>query len=553
MSVGCRDCGWVLLLSAGATLLNALKPLQIDDTAYYYFAAQVAQHPLDPYGFEIFWYDMPEPAIGVLAPPVLPYWWSLAIRLFGAQPFLWKLWLLPFNLLFAAALFVLLKRWTPGLERWLLAMTLLSPTFLPGINLMLDVPAMALALCAVAVFLHACERGSVGLTAMAGIVAGLGMQTKYTAFLAPAVMLAYGVLFHRLRLAVAAAGVATAVFLGIEWLLWQRYGEFYFLYQAQSSAGTLQGKFRLTQPLLGQLGGTVPALALLGLSALGARARWLALSAGIFFIGFAAVIAMPDKPTRVTWQIGDMGGIAHLADAVFTVFGAVAAAIIGTVAYRLWHPDTPENAAPTRIDTFLLVWLALELAGYFALSPFGAVRRTMGLVVVATSIIGRRMTRDPSGTGRPFFIRVIVSMGIVLGLFFYAVDLLDACAEKHAAEQAAAVVRDKGGTVWNVGHWGFQYYAEQAAMRPVVPDESVLHAGDWLIVPDAHITQQDVDLDSAPLRRTGEIPIQDFLPVRTVSGYYGGGLPLQRFDEARLTVTIYAIRASFTPRLRSER
>ena len=33
--------------------------------------------------------------------------------------------------------------------------------------------------------------------------------------------------------------------------------------------------------------------------------------------------------------------------------------------------------------------LALELAGYFALTPFGAVRRVLGLTVVLTLVVGR--------------------------------------------------------------------------------------------------------------------------------------------------------------------
>src|SRR5947209_4569109 len=94
----------LLLLTLGFTLLNCLKPLQVDDTAYSYYARHIAEHPLDPYGFEIFWYQSPSSANEVLAPPVLPYWWAAAIRLFGERPFLWKLWLLPFNLLFVFSL-----------------------------------------------------------------------------------------------------------------------------------------------------------------------------------------------------------------------------------------------------------------------------------------------------------------------------------------------------------------------------------------------------------------------------------------------------------------
>src|SRR5579883_780248 len=51
----------LLLLALAYTLLNAIKPLHIDDAAYYRYAAQAAKHPLDPYGFEIFWYQAPQP------------------------------------------------------------------------------------------------------------------------------------------------------------------------------------------------------------------------------------------------------------------------------------------------------------------------------------------------------------------------------------------------------------------------------------------------------------------------------------------------------------
>ncbi len=182
----------LLMLASVFTLLNSLKPLHIDDTAYYYYASQAAREPLRPYGFQVFWYQEWEPANDVLAPPVLPYWWSLAIRLFGERPFLWKLWLFPFALLFVVSLHALFRRFARGLETPLLWMTVLSPTFLPGFNLMLDVPALALSLFALTLFFRAVSCYSlraIVLAVLAGLVAGLAMQTKYTGSLAPAIML----------------------------------------------------------------------------------------------------------------------------------------------------------------------------------------------------------------------------------------------------------------------------------------------------------------------------------------------------------------------------
>ncbi|MBV9123114.1 MAG: hypothetical protein JO112_07145, partial [Planctomycetes bacterium] len=121
----------VVFLALLYTLLNAVKPLHVDDGAYYEFARHLAAHPLDPYGFQIFWYQYPEPANYVLAPPVLPYWWAAAYAVVGEHPFWWKVWLFPFALLFVGSVHVLFRRCARGLEGPLVWMTVLSPTFLP--------------------------------------------------------------------------------------------------------------------------------------------------------------------------------------------------------------------------------------------------------------------------------------------------------------------------------------------------------------------------------------------------------------------------------------
>src|SRR5262245_56998066 len=219
-----RPGGALFLLAALATFLNAFKPLHIDDAAYYAYARQFASSPLDPYGFAVFWYQHPEPANTVLAPPVLPLWWSLALRVTD-EPVLWKLWLFPFCLCLAWSLHALARRFAGRLALPLTALTVLSPAFLPSLNLMLDVPAQALSLAALALFLDAAERSSLPRAALAGLVAGVAMQTKYTGFLAPAAMFLYALTHRRLRLWLLAVAAALAVFAAWEGFLAWRYGQ----------------------------------------------------------------------------------------------------------------------------------------------------------------------------------------------------------------------------------------------------------------------------------------------------------------------------------------
>jgi hypothetical protein len=95
----------VVAAALALTALDAAKPLVIDDTVYVAIARQILVRPLDPYGFELYWDQDPEPAFDVLAPPLLPYWIAGSMALFGDRPMLWKLWLFPFAWVLAGSLF----------------------------------------------------------------------------------------------------------------------------------------------------------------------------------------------------------------------------------------------------------------------------------------------------------------------------------------------------------------------------------------------------------------------------------------------------------------
>jgi hypothetical protein len=574
----------LVVLALLFTLLNAIKPLMIDDTAYYYYAVQAARQPLDPYGFEVFWYQHPEPAADVLAPPLLPYWWSLALRLFGERPFLWKLWLLPFSFLLVFALADLYRRFARGLETPLLWMTVLSPTFLPSFNLMLDVPALALSLTAVAVFLRACDRTSWALAVLAGLVAGLAMETKYTGFLAPGVMLLYALLVGKLRLGIAAAAVAGLVFGCWEGAMSLRYGESHLLHHlgesswpaAVSGGGrnpwpwlrqlaeqgrSLLRKLHLFLPLFPILGGVAPAVAVLGMIALGAQRRAVAAVLGLVLGSYAVVAWVPEPYASDVWTLGTGAKLFTLNQAVFGILGMILGGVLLAVIRRLGRvrrggPGRAAGWRRYRREWFLVLWLGLEVAAYPALTPFPAVRRVLGILVVATLLTGRLAARTCRAPAERRWVQGVALGGIVLGLGVYGVDLRDGWAEREAAEAAARVVRQHqpGETIWYVGHWGFQFYAEQAGMKPVVPGRSLLRAGDWLVLPDERIIRQEVDWDKDRLCPWGEpLVVQDLLPLRTVSCYYGGAAPVEHHEGPRRTVQVYRVMGDFVPRDPSSR
>ncbi len=44
------------------------KPLHVDDPFIYRVAEQIRAHPFDPYGFDIFWLQWPQPVFEELTP-----------------------------------------------------------------------------------------------------------------------------------------------------------------------------------------------------------------------------------------------------------------------------------------------------------------------------------------------------------------------------------------------------------------------------------------------------------------------------------------------------
>jgi 4-amino-4-deoxy-L-arabinose transferase-like glycosyltransferase len=583
----------LLLLALVYTLVNAVKPLTIDDTAYHAYAVQVAHRPLDPYGFSAYWWYQPEVANEILAPPLLAYWWAPAIRLFGDHPFLWKLWLMPLAVLLAYAVCDLGRRFTRELELPITALVLFSPAFLPTFNLMLDVPATALALAALALFCRACDRGSFVLAALAGLVAGLGMEMKYTVFLAPAAMLLYALFLGRLRFWPAAAVVAVQVFLGWEFLMSLLYGESHFLLHLRERAGDEKDFARLVAALVTNLGGVAWPAALLALAALGLRWRGLLVAGAAGLMAYLGVACFGGDLAGSDKLFGPAPTALPFEQFVFGALGIVGLVIGVAVVWRLFTVHVPlrvwlwvvrepirgalygltwlllrafSRARFNRKSAFLLSWLALEVVGYLALTPFPAVRRVLTVVVVLALLAGRLAALTCRSPSARWAVWGVAGYSALLGLLVQGVDLLEARAEQGAVEEAARLIRERGegGTVWYVGHWGFQYYAERAGMRPIsaypapddpipVPPRSQLKEGDWLVLPEwryndrgnfvAGVHSQTYTPDPALTRPEFTVVMDDPIPLQTIMTLYSGYTPIRHHEGPRLQVEVRRVLA----------
>jgi hypothetical protein len=537
-----------LLLAAVVALANAVKPVTVDDTAYLTYARHIAANPADPYGFTVFWWAEPEPAMGVLCPPVVPYWLAAGISLFGESVPLLKLWLFPPVYLLAWALHSLLVRFARGTEGYALPLLILSPAVLPTVNVMLDIPAVALALAAVEVFARACDSRRWRLAVLAGLVAALAMQAKYSAFVAPAVVAWYGLTHRHLGRAAVACGVCVAAFAGWELWLVHTYGRSHFWHHASGAGGEgglierIQDKLALVPPLASYLGCLAVGPGLLAASALRVPRRWLIGTAVAWCVCFALVTVLPkrwlatgDDVTAGTlfWHVA---GFVWLAAAL-----ACAAVLLVRVRKGLSFRMNTESV-------FVGGWLLLELGAALALTPFPAARRVIGLTLVMGIVAARGASRV--SRLRPLTApRWALAVGVAAGGAVAATDTLDAFPEKWCAERAAeaVVARPPTSTVWYVGHWGFQYYCERVGMRPFVPGLAHPRPGDYVVLPvypDGGFHRPHAGFgftEPAGAELVAEVVWDDALSAQTVPNFYGGQDPLTGRDHPRLRVRVYRV------------
>jgi hypothetical protein len=513
-------------------------------------AAQIAENPLAPYAGPIYWDYQLQPANQVLAPPVMLYWTAAAMRLLGDETWLWKLSLWPLHLLLVAALFSLLHRFTGPAAMPLLWMTTLGPALLPSTNLMLDVPALALSLTAVAVFLRASDRGSWTAAVLAGMIAGLALQTKYTAFTVPLAMLAWGLLQRRLGLALTAVGIAAAVFVAWELYVALGQGQSHFLFALQHRSGSTASRIRhLASPLFTMTAAIAPGTGLVAVFARTRSRRWLVTGVVALVVG-AAVLGVTPAETLVLSRDAASGQPRFDLEILLYLALTVSwwAALIAASGPLIPQLRAGSLSGPGSASTLLLMsWLGVEVLGYFVLSPFPAARRMLGLAVVMTLLAGRSALA--TGVVRSRALWLATAGSAACGILVSYVDLREAEASREVAEAIAATAKrfPSGTTAWFSGAWSFPFYAQRQGLQPVLHGQSALKRGDLLVLAEQPRKRVDFHPERAPLELVSVVSVEADVPWQTVPCYYGGRTVLRHLEGARIRAVVYRVLEEFVP------
>ncbi|BCW96162.1 MAG: glycosyltransferase family 39 protein [Fimbriimonadales bacterium] len=475
------------LTATGIGLFALIKPVHIDDTVVLHVAQNILHDPLRPFAGDFFWLEEPQPLAQVTTnPPLVSYWLAPWIALAGYREWVLHLSFAPFLALLMWGMHRLATRWLgASWAWWAVGWLMLSPAVLPGMNLMRDVPALALLVGGLACWVEGVERRGARWLLMGALLTGLAGLAKYTALIGIPLIGLYA-LQRRAYGALGWLPIALTPIAGWSaWNLWVD-GQVHLLYLWQERRGGAPWTAKLLPGIVG-LGAST--LLFVGgrrwfIDALGQGWRWkvalLVAIGGLALWGHLTQFAgQPVYEQTLVWLLAGA-----------TVLGLALLA------------SAPDDAAP--VSRFLRVWLLIALAAAVWGVPFQAMRHLLyalpPLILLLTLWVGRNLN-------------LLLAQG-VLCLAVIAADYDYAVRYKRGAAAYAELFR--GERVWYAGSWGWMFYAEQQGFRKLLPDGAGLQRGDIVVIPERVYKGKTPPDLHRHLVLLDETPCLPTLPLRTM-------------------------------------
>jgi 4-amino-4-deoxy-L-arabinose transferase-like glycosyltransferase len=468
-------CILLVVLTVGAFVPFLDKAFHIDDPLFVWCAKRILVEPLDPYGFQVTWHIFPQPMAEVMRnPPLGCCFLAAAGGLVGfSERALHAAFLIPAVAAVLATYFLARAcGGRPGLSALLL---LASPAyFVSATGVMCDVLMLALGLWATVAWIAGLRRGRTGPLLLAAGLLCASVLTKMNGILFLPGLLLFGLLERRrigwwaalLLLPVAALGAWLTAVTAL-------YGGSAF--DALSLAATGQERPLAAAAAAVLLafagGGAIPAL-------FGAPTA--------FGRKTCAVLAGAGLTTAlILWFTGALRGITLQGVRIDRPLLFVQLAVLcfgGLAVVRLVWPDRGVRRSPVAVMLSCQIAVTLLFA---ALSAWTISARYLLTLAPAVAVL---LTTAPGvTTGRPGLARRLAPLLVLLpsAAITGVVALADRDFADHGREAARTIVREHGdrGALWFQGHWGFQYYMEEAGARPFNAKGMPLRRGDLLVIP----------------------------------------------------------------------
>ena len=457
LRVSSTDALVLLAIWVVATACNLGKAVHVDDTAHLEIARHIVLDPLHPLSGSLFWSDTAEPIFCTNQPHLFFYLLAACLKCFGSGTLAPQLLVAAFTACAIVLFHGVARREAPRHATAVCALVFLGPAFLPAQNLMADVPLLTFALLALhALYEDAADRGR-GLW-LAAIATGLACLTKYTGLALLPMLVVAAARGPRRRL------LALCVPLGmlLAWSVFNQldYGAVHLFGRPTPprSLGALAVRaFEWTS----SLGSLAPFAVLLAPWLW--RARLGAVLLALTLVSGAALAA-------VSMSVGQPVARA-LTNAAFAEIGVL---VLGWIALDPPFASSYDQLVRRRL---LLAWV-LGLAGFIVvLSPFIAARHVLLFLPPVLLLVAQR-----PALLRPAPLVLACALSVLVG---GALAIADRTWARTYATEAGRLRERFGRTsrIWTVGHWGWQWYAQEVGLTEYDVDRSTPRAGELFVIP----------------------------------------------------------------------
>jgi len=455
----------------------------MDDPLFLWSAQQISRHPLDPYGFDLVWYFIRINMWAVTKNPPLASYYSALIASFAG----WSERAMHLAFLVPAVALVLgtyqLARCFTKHPLIAAAATLVAPAvMISATSVMCDTMMLAFWVWAAALWIKGLDLPKPLYLFSSGILLAACALTKYFGASLLPLLLVYS-LVRRRRLENRLWYLLIPVAALIEYQLWtiDLYGQG-LLSDAVSYAsnegkdwGGIVGQTLLGMSFLG--GCSLPALFFFPL--LWSRKQMLAAAvaagaAGVFVsLGWIGIHSdfVPAHLGRVSIQMG-----------FFVLCGMGVFALAIADVWRLRDADS--------------IFLALWVGGTFVFATFlnwtVNARSILPLVPAVGILIARRLESVRLSRAR---VAVPLALCGLLSLWATWGDADFANSQREVVRLIKEKTANQPGTLWFAGHWGFQYYMQQAGAQPYDQKNNLSKPGEILVMPDNNSNLFEVSPD----------------------------------------------------------
>lgn len=515
----------VLLLWAFVTAFNWGKAYHIDDTFHLLAAEWIEQEPLRPMSGTVNWRDDPEPIQAFNQPPGLFYLIAATNALFGRSEASMHALIAVFALIALWNFHRLARFHAPGHEHLATALFACCPAFLVNQNVMTDVPMLALQLLGYRLLFVPGSMAIGPRYVFAALALSAAMFIKYSTL--PLLLLFPVMLVLRRQWRWLPLSLLPVVLLA-GWSAWNVHetGVAHLLDRTVGDPSA-RGLYVRALSFLTCLGAMAPFTPAFSRSLAPHIQRWsLRAWSVLLILGLSLMLAV------------GFGWLARPASdevlrIAFTLNGLLLLAMAGSA----WRTTpAPAEARPWMVGA----WCASIIGFTVLFAPGMATRYVLPalppLILLLAPALGHVPRREQA-----LALACTAFLGIVL-------SLSDRAYAGYYRDMASRIATDaKGeGTLWCVGHWGWQWYAQEAGMRSYALHGVPPRPGDLIAVPKGIATQRiDPALRAVPFR-TYQRPadLRTFFNVAQFAGLYTssyGKLPWTLSNRAFDPITVYRI------------